>query len=85
MKNVFLWIVRVIVLLLIIKVIAWSWQEFRRGGKEGSLEEVLDVDRECRVTNPDLGSCVCVHRRTRELLSVPYEECVESARSMDGR
>ena len=81
MKKVFLWIVRVIVLLLIIKVIAWSLQEFRRGGKEGALDEVLDVDRECRIINPDLGSCRCVHRNTRERLAVPYDECVIRARS----
>ena len=82
MKKVFLWVVRIAVLLLIIKVIAWSWQEYRRGGKEGPPGEVLDIDKVCRITNPDLGSCVCLHRQTNERLSLPYGECVERARAV---
>ena len=83
MKSIFTWFVRIAVLLLIIKVVMWSWEQYQRGGKDGPSAPVQDFDKVCRITNPDLGSCVCLHRQTNERLSLPYEECVERARNPD--
>ena len=48
-------------------------------GQADPSPEVLDIDKECRVT-PDTGQCFCRHRWTNERLSVPYRECVALAR-----
>jgi len=81
MKNLFTWIVRLAVLALIIKIVLWSWQQYQLGGKESPTAEVIDMDKVCRITNPDFGSCVCRHRKTNETLDLPYEECLERARN----
>ncbi len=83
MKKLFTWIVRLIVLALIVKVVLWSWEQYQQGGKEPAPAEVIDFDKVCRITNPDLGSCVCLHRQTNERLKVPYDECVHRARNPD--
>ncbi len=84
MKTLFTWIIRLIVLALIVKVVLWSWEQYQQGGKETPSAEVNDFDKVCRITNPDLGSCVCLHRETNERLKVPYDECVQRARNPNG-
>lgn len=83
MKNIMTWIIRLAVLALIVKIVLWSWEQYQQGGKEVSQGEVIDFDKVCLITNPDLGSCVCRHRKTNETLKLPYEECVERARNPD--
>lgn len=81
MKTLFTWIVRIAVLLLIIKIVMWSWDKYQQGGQEGPGGHVSEFDKICKITNPDFGSCVCVHRQTSERLEdIPYEECVKRAR-----
>jgi len=81
MRKIFIWVVRIAVLVVLIKVVMWSWDKYQGGGQSSQASEVLEMDKVCRITNPDFGSCVCVHRRTNEKLSIPYEECVQRARS----
>lgn len=81
MRKLLTWIVRIIVLLLLLQVALWSWDRYRQGAGNAGQKEVLDGDKICRITNPDLGSCVCLHRQTNERLKLPYEECVERARN----
>ena len=80
MKKLFTWIVRIAVLLLLAKIVMWSWQKYQSGGQEAQHGDVPDFEKVCRITNPDYGSCVCLHKRTNERLDLPYEECVELAR-----
>ncbi len=83
MKKLFTWVIRIIVLLIIVKIVLWSWEQYQHGGKQTSPTQVNDFDKVCRITNPDLGSCVCLHRHTNERLKVPYDECVHRARNPD--
>lgn len=83
MKKLFVWIVRIAVLAVLVKIVLWSWDQYQGGGKEASAGEVTDWDKVCRITNPDYGSCVCLHRYTNQRLEVPYEECVQRAREAD--
>lgn len=76
MKNLFTWVVRIAVLLVLVKVIMWSWEQYQGGGQE-SASDISDWDMECVITNPDSGSCVCIHRDTGERLMVDYEKCVK--------
>lgn len=80
MNKVLTWIVRIIVLVIIVKVVIWSWEQYQSGGSGSSGEQVPEWNRVCRITNPDLGSCVCTNKDTNERLSVPYDECVKEAR-----
>ena len=80
MKKLFTWIVRIAVLLLLVKIVMWSWDKYQSGGREAAQGDILDYDKVCRITNPDTGSCVCMHKRSNERLDLPYEECVELAR-----
>jgi hypothetical protein len=80
MKKLFVWIIRIAVLVLLAKIVMWSWQQYHSGGAKGALDGVSDFDKMCHVTNPDTLSCVCIHRQTRERLSVPHDECVRRAR-----
>ena len=75
MRKLMTWIVRIAVLLILVQVILWSWDQYQSGDFQTGQQEVLDSDKVCRVTNPDLGSCVCVHRETNERLDLTYEEC----------
>lgn len=83
MKKLITWIIRIFVLVLIVKVVLWSWEQYQQGGQKGKPTQVNDFDKICRITNPDLGSCVCLHRHTNERLKVPYDECVHRARNPD--
>lgn len=67
-------------LVVLIKVVMWSWDKYQSGGQESQSGEVNEMDKVCRITNPDTGSCVCLHRKTNERLSLPYAECVSRAR-----
>ena len=79
LRKVVLWILRIFILALAIKFAWWAYQNYRPDGRADSPPEVLDVDKECRIT-PDTGQCFCRHRWTNERLSVPYNECVALAR-----
>ena len=79
MRKIFIWVVRIAVLVVLIKIVMWSWDKYQRGGQSSAAGEVLEMDKVCRITNPDTGSCVCVHRKTNERLSLPYEECARRA------
>lgn len=83
MKKLFTWIVRIAVLLVLVKIVLWSWDQYRSGGNESTPGDVLDSDKVCRITNPDYGSCVCLHRYSNERLEVPYDECVRRARAQN--
>ena len=76
MKKLFVWIVRIAVLVLIVKVVLWSWEQYQLGSIEEAPQQVSDFDKVCDITNADTGSCVCTHRQTGERLKVSYEECV---------
>ncbi len=80
MKKVLIWVVRIAVLLLLLKIVLWSWEQYQRGGQSSAASEVPEVDKLCQITNPDTGACVCINRNTRERLSLPYEECARRAR-----
>lgn len=81
MRKLMIWIVRIAVLLLLARVVYWAWEQYQAGGQAGPAAEVSEFDKVCRITNPDFGSCVCVHRQTNERLEIPYEECVKRARA----
>lgn len=83
MKKVMTWIIRIAVLILLVKLVMWSWEQYQHGGEPVRVDNVGEMDKECRITNPDYGSCVCVHRRTKEKLAIPYEECVTRARNAE--
>jgi hypothetical protein len=55
-----------------------AYQEFRAGEKGQEQQDVLDIDKLCRVY-ADTGQCLCRHRRTHQRLSIGYEECVSLA------
>lgn len=80
MKKLFTWIVRIAVLVVLAKVVLWSWDKYQAGGEKGYQGDVMEIDKVCRITNPDFGSCVCVHGQTNERLEIPYDECVQRAR-----
>ena len=79
MNKLFTWAVRIAVLAVLIKLILWSWAQYQ-GSEQETAGVVSDWDTECSITNPDTGSCVCVHRDTGERLKVGYEKCVKLAR-----
>lgn len=81
MRKLMIWIVRIAVLLLLARVVFWAWEHYQAGGQAAPAVEVSEFDKVCRITNPDFGSCVCVHRQTNERLEIPYEECVKRARA----
>ncbi len=81
MQKLFTWIVRLAVLAALAWVVLWAWEQYQAGGKPAPVDDVSDFDKVCKITNPDFGSCVCVHRQTNERLSIPYEECVQRARA----
>lgn len=83
MKKALIWVVRIAVLLLLVKLVLWSWEQYQHGGETPPMDNVLEMDKQCRITNPDFGSCVCVHRRTNEKLAIPYDECVTRARNSE--
>lgn len=78
-RNLALWMFRIVVLVLAMKLAWWAYQTYRPGAPADRLPEVPDVDKECHVI-PDTGQCICRHRWTNERLSVPYRECVALAR-----
>ena len=81
MRKLMIWIVRIAVLLLLARVVYWAWEQYQAGGEPAPAAEISEFDKVCRITNPDFGSCVCVHRQTNERLDLPYEECVRRARA----
>ena len=81
MRKLLIWIVRIAVLLLLARVVFWAWEQYQAGGADGPTVEISEFDKVCRITNPDFGSCVCLHRQTNERLDLPYEECVKRARA----
>ena len=80
MKKISVWIMRIIVLLLLIKLVLWSWEQYQLGGQERPPQEVQDFDKMCAIINADTGSCVCTHRQTGERLDLSYDECVRRVR-----
>ncbi|MEE4217185.1 MAG: hypothetical protein V2I48_06220 [Xanthomonadales bacterium] len=80
MKKVLIWVVRIAVLLLLLKIVLWSWEQYQRGGRSSPASEVPELDKQCQITNPDTGACVCIDRKTRERLPLSYNECVQRAR-----
>jgi hypothetical protein len=77
--NLALWLCRIVVLVLAIKLAWWAYQTYRPDPPAARPPEVPDVDMECRII-PDTGQCFCRHRWTNQRLSVPYRECVDLAR-----
>ena len=60
------------------KTALWVYQGYKAGEQPQQQEELLDVDKICRVI-PDTGQCVCRHRETDQRLFIPYNECVTRA------
>lgn len=83
MKKVMTWVVRIVVLILLVKLVMWSWDQYQHGGEPQHVDNVNEMDKVCRITNPDYGSCVCLHRRTNEKLDIPYKECMTRARNAE--
>lgn len=79
LRKVVLWIFRIIVFALVIKFAWWAYQQYQSNGQADPSPEVMDIDKECRVT-PDTGQCFCRHRWTNERLKVRYDECVALSR-----
>ena len=67
------WVMWIIVAVLAYKAAMWAYQGYQAGGQV-QQQEVLDVDKICNVT-ADTGQCVCRHRQTNQIISIPYEEC----------
>ena len=67
----------IIVAVLAYKAAMWAYQGYQAGGQV-QQQEVLVVDKICNVT-ADTGQCVCRHRRTNRIISIPYEECLSQA------
>ena len=80
MRKVINWIIQIVVIVLLIKGGIWVYQTFMPRGKTAQKQEIRDFDKMCQVTNPDTRQCVCIHRQTNEILSIPYDECVRLAR-----
>ena len=85
MKTLFTWVIRIAVLVVLVKIVLWSWEQYQLGGVANEDGETDDFYKQCRITNPDTGSCVCIHRETRERLKIPYDECVRRARDPNAR
>ena len=85
MKKAFVWIIRIIVLVLLIKVVLWSWEQYQSGDADNTPGEVSEFDKICAITNADTGSCVCTHRQTGERLNVSYDECIRRMKERRNR
>ena len=79
LRNVAVWMFRIILIVLAIRFAWWAYQNYRPDAPAARQPEVPDIDKECRVI-ADTGQCICRHRWTNERLKVPYKECVALSR-----
>ena len=79
MKNLLNIIAWIIVFFLVYKGLMWAYGEFGGGKHSASQQQVLDIDKDCRM-DADSGSCICRHRQTGERLKIEYNECVSLVR-----
>jgi hypothetical protein len=77
-RKVIYWALWIIVAAFAYKAALWAYQGYKAGEQAQQQEELLDVDKICRVI-PDTGQCVCRHRETDQRLFIPYDECVTRA------
>ncbi len=73
-KPIVTWLVRIVVLVVLVKVVLWSWDGFIKSGQV-KHEEVIDSDKVCRIVSVDTGQCICRHRLTNEMLDITREAC----------
>ena len=78
MRKAIYWALWIIVAAFTYKAALWVYQGYKAGEQPQQQEELLDVDKICRVI-PDTGQCVCRHRETDQRLFIPYDECVTRA------
>ena len=77
-RKAIYWAVQIIVIALAIKLAMWAYQNVTQGDQVHQQQEVFDIDKLCKM-DADTGRCMCRHRRTKERLSIPHEECVSLA------
>lgn len=80
MRQAITWLIRIAIVVLLVKAGMWAYEQRPSGGRTQPQEQVLDIDKACRIF-ADSGQCVCRHRRTNQVLAVPYNECVALARN----
>jgi hypothetical protein len=69
-----------VILLLVIFVVRWSWQKFNESDTtQYDLSQIPDSDKVCRIVNADTGACVCYHRQTEARLALSHDECLSRA------
>ena len=82
MRIVFRWLGWAITVLIIYKAATWSYDYFLASDQIPDQQDVVDIDKECRM-DADTGRCICRHKRTGEYLQIPYDEC--KSRALDHR
>jgi hypothetical protein len=80
MNKLMTLIKNLVILLLVVLVVRWSWQKFNEGdSSETDLSRIPESDRICRIVNADTGACVCYHRQTEVRLALSHDECLSRA------
>jgi hypothetical protein len=79
MRQAITWLIRIAVVVLLVKAGMWGYEQLPASGRQQPQQQVLDIDKACRIF-ADSGQCVCRHRRTNRVLDIPYDECVSLAR-----
>jgi len=80
MNKLWTLIKNLVILLLVIFVVRWSWQKFNESDTtQHDLSRIPDSDKVCRIVNADTGACVCYHRQTEARLALSHDECLSRA------
>jgi len=79
MRKGLRWLSVIIVVVLTYKLALWTYEKIQSNRLGSQQEQVLDIDTRCKVV-ADTNQCICRHRRTNKILSVPYSKCRSLAR-----
>ena len=79
MRKGLRWLSVIIVVLLTYKFAIWTYEKIQSERSGSQQQQVLDIDKRCKIV-ADTNQCICRHRRTNKILSVPYSECRTLAR-----
>ena len=78
MKKVIRWVMLAVTAILIYKATLWSYDFYQAQNRASARQEIVDIDKDCRM-DADTSRCICRHKRTGELLKLPYDECKSRA------
>lgn len=81
MRNLISLALKIIAVVVLVKLGMWLYEGYQADKPRKPTQNVLDIDRDCRIIAADTGQCVCRHRHSNEVLATPYDKCVALARS----